>query len=422
MHEKKIEKILSQLSRIIDDAPNTPAEFDRLSGNWLALTRDEKYFYIIGDDVDAYNKVLEDLINKEKWRDKFSEKYINDVLRETMFEILEGGIEKAKKTFCKACQDIESFSIEQTIHIPLGGILMYDIEEIFLGKVQIKRVTESALQEILEAINNITKLTSHSPEEQEYFIQENNRILPEVFLGRVCSVYRVVAEPRRAIELAEQETQRALDLLRYSIPAVSKDKCRVRIDFSSQVSLSFQPSLALSAVSFWQDRKLLNNSYELSKSNLKVLEKLRIFELSEILSKPYEQVNEFEKVLLRGVHWFASSQTQVERENEFLNLTTCLEVFFTPEGGDPISNSIAESLAFILGKDLVERKRLKKRVKELYGLRSKISHGSHSSVLDKDITDLKSIATSLLAKMTERSKDFSSRNDLMDWLETQKLS
>ena len=76
----------------------------------------------------------------------------------------------------------------------------------------------------------------------------------------------------------------------------------------------------------------------------------------------------------------------------------------------------------ILGSNLTERKRLKSRVKELYGLRSVVSHGEHSSILNKDVVDLKFIAMRLLVKMIGRREDFISRRNLIDWLEEQRLS
>jgi hypothetical protein len=298
---------------------------------------------------------------------------------------------------------------------------MYDIEDISLGRIQIIKITEVILKEIIEATTEIIRKTKNSLEEQDFFIREDIEDLSRAFSGEICAVYRVVAEPSRAIELAEQETQRALDLLRYSIPVLHRNEDRVRIDLSSQVPFGYQPAITLSSAGYLKNRQLRNSNYEISAKSLEALEKIRVFELSDILKKPYKDVNEFEKLLLRGIHWFARSQTQVEVENEFLNLTTCLEVFFTSEGGDPISNSIAEGVAFTLGKELAERKRLKRRVKKLYGLRSKVSHGGHSSILARDIIDLKSIAMSLLVKMVEWSKDFSSQKDLVNWIEEQKL-
>lgn len=422
MHPKKVESITNQLSKIIDNAPKSLSESEHHSTNWRLLERGGIYFYLIGENLDAYNKLLEELLNKEKWGEKFSEKYVDEVLQNSMFLILRSGIEKAIVDFVEICRTIEAYSIEQMIHIPLGGISMYGIEELSLGKVQIKKVTEVTLNEILEATRAIIKTSKNSLEEQECIIQKSNENLSSEFLDKVCSVYRVVAEPLRARELAEQETQRSLDLLRYSIPALYSDENRIRIDLSSQSSFSYQPTLIISSAGFIEDRRRLNRTYELSVSNLEVLKELGIFEVSSILRKPYEQVNDFEKTLLRGIHWFASSQTQIEMENEFLNLTTCLEVFFTPEGGDPISNSVAEGVAFILGEDLVERKYLKRRVKKLYGHRSKVSHGGHADILNKDVFDLKYIAMSLLVKMIEWREQFVSREELIDYLENQKLS
>jgi hypothetical protein len=231
-----------------------------------------------------------------------------------------------------------------------------------------------------------------------------------------------VAEPNRARELAEQETQLALDLLRYSIPALYRDGEIIRIGLSSQMSFIYQQTLSLSSDSFLTYRNLLHRDYEISKNNFTVLREIGVFEVSDILRKPYEDLNDFEKTLLRGIHWFADSQTQVKIENEFLNLVTCLEVFFTPDKGDPISSSIAEGTALLLGEDLKERKRIKRRVKELYSLRSQVSHGGHSSILNKDVVDLKFIAMKLLVKMIEWRETFKSRRNLIDWLEDKRLS
>lgn len=350
MHQKKIESILNRLSKIIGYTSESLSE--HISKNWRSFERDGINFYLYGEHLDVYNKLLKELLDKEKWGEKFSEKYVDKVLQNSMFTLLTSGIEKATEDFVEICHNIETYSVDQTIYIPLGGITMYDVEDIFLGRVQIIKITEAILKEVIEAITVITRTTKNSPEEQELFIQEESEYFSREFLGKICAIYRVVAEPFRAIELAEQETQRALDLLRYSIPHIPQRKMedRVRIDFSSQVPFGYQPAINLSSAGYFKNSQLRNFNYEISASNLKVLEEIRVFELSNILKKPYEQVNEFEGLLLRGIHWFARSQTQVDVENEFLNLTTCLEVFFTSKGGDPISSSIAEGVALILGK------------------------------------------------------------------------
>ncbi len=420
MHEKKMESILNRLSKIIDNAPRSLPDKD--SVNRRPLRIDEFKFYLIEDNLDSYNDLLKELMYKEKWGEKFSEKYVDKVLKAGILNILKYGIEKAIEDFIKTCIEVETYSIEQTVYILLGGIEMYDIESFSLGRIEFKRITKASLEEILEAAKTLTKKTRHSPEEQELFIQVSNEDLSKEFSEKICAVYQIVAEPNRARELAEQETQLALDLLRYSIPALYKDGEDIRIGLSSQMSFIYQQTLSLSSDYFLIYRNLLHHDYKISKNNFTVLEEIGVFEVSDILRKPYEQLNDFEKTLLRGIHWFADCQTQVKIENEIMNLVTCLEVFFTPDKGDPISNSIAEGTALLLGEDLKERKRLKKRVKELYSLRSKVSHGGHSSILNKDVTDLKFIAMKLLVKMIEWRETFKSRKDLIDWLEDKRLS
>ena len=206
---------------------------------------------------------------------------------------------------------------------------MFDVEEFSLGRINFKRITKAILEEILEAAETVIRKTKNLPEEQELFIKESNESLSNEFSEKVCAVYQVVAEPNRARELAEQETQLALDLLRYSIPVLYRDESIVRIGLSSQVTSIYQPALTLSSVGLVQDRTLLNRNYEISRNNITVLRKIGVFEMSDILTKPYEQLSDFKKTLLRGVHWFANSQTQIKIENEFLNLIICLEVFFT---------------------------------------------------------------------------------------------
>jgi hypothetical protein len=178
----------------------------------------------------------------------------------------------------------------------------------------------------------------------------------------------------------------------------------------------------LSSTGFVPNWSSKSRIYEISPKNIEVLKHIGVLAIAEILQKSYEQLNNFEKILLRAIHWFASSQTQIKIENEFLNLITCLEVFFTQEGGDPISNSIAEGVALTLGEDLLERKRLKKRIKDLHRLRSKVSHGGNSSILIKDIADLKAISRRLLVKMIECRETFNDREQLVDWLEDKKLA
>lgn len=420
MHEKKRESVLNKLREIVENASGISAEYDYT--NWRSFERNGVVFDLAGGILNKYNDILKDILKKEKWDRKFSEKYVDTVLRNLLLDIVEFSVDVARENFISACLKAESYSVEQTIYVPLDGIVMYEVDELSLGKIQLKKITEVVLDEVLEATRTILRATRNSPEEQETFIRENEENLSEIFLDRICAVCRVVAEPHKAKELAQQETQIALDLLRYSIPALYRRQDIVRIGFLSQVPSSFQPTLVLSCTGYVLHRDRPTLPYELSPVNLETLRRIGVFQFSELLESPYEELNDFERTLLKGVHWFARSQTQIETENEFLNLVTCLETFFTREKGEPISNSIAEGIAFVLSEDLTKRKHLKKRVKELHNLRSEVSHGGHSNIFDVDVQELKMLSMKILREMLAKKSMFTKRTDLINWLEDQKLS
>lgn len=67
------------------------------------------------------------------------------------------------------------------------------------------------------------------------------------------------------------------------------------------------------------------------------------------------------------------------------------------------------------------RRRLKKRVKELYRLRSGVSHGGYKAVLETDLRELTSIARLLTVKMIEHKDEFPTQKALLGWIEERKL-
>jgi hypothetical protein len=68
------------------------------------------------------------------------------------------------------------------------------------------------------------------------------------------------------------------------------------------------------------------------------------------------------------------------------------------------------------------RKLIKKRVKELYGLRSKLSHGGVNRILDSDLRELRELAVKVLIRMIKKSSQFREQHELSQWIEEQKLT
>jgi len=105
-----------------------------------------------------------------------------------------------------------------------------------------------------------------------------------------------------------------------------------------------------------------------------------------------------------------------------LNLLISIESLLTPKEREPIANAIAEGIALVLGEDLENRLSLKKRMKDLYGQRSGLSHGGSKDILESDLSHLQDIAGRLLVWAIKQVDNFKSHQELFDWIEAQKLS
>ena len=143
--------------------------------------------------------------------------------------------------------------------------------------------------------------------------------------------------------------------------------------------------------------------------------------LSQILEKPLNSLTSLEQAILRGLHWFGNALCEKELENELLGYVICLEALLTPKTRDPITNAIAEGVALLLKTDYEARKRLKKRVKDLYGCRSGISHGGKKFVLSADIRELREITRDVIGKVVNLSQQLDSHDKLLDRVEEIKL-
>jgi hypothetical protein len=146
---------------------------------------------------------------------------------------------------------------------------------------------------------------------------------------------------------------------------------------------------------------------------------LKVFEL---LKKNYSVQNDFERTLLRTIHWYATHTIQEELENKLLNLITSLETLLTPRDNNPIGTAIAEGTAILITEGVENRRSLKKRIQELYRLRSAVSHGGKKTVSEKDIVELRWIVSNLIVVLIQKLSEYKTQKELLDWIEEQKFS
>jgi hypothetical protein len=387
------------------------------------ITRREVDFGFDETTDNDFEEVVSDLLKKHKWSEKFSERSLHEKLIEVVVELLKA--DKGDGTgepFAKLVASYEGFNIENVVFIPLGGIVL-NLPEITLGKITLRKITRGAAQEPFVRIDahavNKKWEAQHEDVKKHFF---GNDTLSEV----VCAEFRAVAEPNRAEERAIEECNRVLEFLRFVIPSLYEEYERVEIGYLWDVVEMRGLVLTVQALKpFYHCSSRKSGPvtpFEFNTATVQKLESIGVFRVGEILQKPPHETNEFEKVVLQAIHWYGTSVSQAEIENKFLNLLISIESLLSPKDREPIANAISEGIAFVLGDNFQNRVSLKKRIKELYGIRSGLSHGGKKEILEADLIHLQDIAGRLLVWAIKQVDKFKSHQELFDWIEEQKLT
>jgi hypothetical protein len=234
--------------------------------------------------------------------------------------------------------------------------------------------------------------------------------------------YCAVAEPTRALERAEEEVRAAMEVLNYALAYCWRPGERSPVGLQSDFVFGARSRIIRESVSGkWQvGGGIVGLPIELTEETVRHLAQSGWLRLSEILRS--EKRSEFHKSLLASVHWFAHAQQQLDRPTRILALITALETMLNRKDSGPIANTVAEGVAFLLATDLVTRKAVKSQVARLYGLRNKISHGSHGEILQEDLKRLSVLARDFIYQLVWFEEQFSTRAELAEWIETQRLS
>jgi len=277
--------------------------------------------------------------------------------------------------------------------------------------------------------------------------------IKEDLQGHVCAKIPIAADLEMAIIQAEALCREMLDLLRYSIPFIYGVQGRVRITVDMQ-GRSGQESLSTVRVviqrsgtigsSFEVTRRL--QTFDLSPAILQHMIPIGFFQLIDIFGETDR--TEFENTLLEAIHWFANSQTELNIQYQFLSLMICLETLFTRGSQEPISRTLGEGVAILVGDILAERKnlykqlpneqgvaippeeaitereKLYKQVTDFYTQRSSIAHGKKEGkdILLEDVTELLKITQVVLVALIHRHGEFTTRKALGAWIDHRKFS
>jgi len=356
-------------------------------------------FSLMEQDLKKYQILARKSINKIDSSDKFTESTLENFIFELLVSAVIGKSREGIINELNTVLDhIASFDKEVLVYIPIEGLKL-EFDNLKIGEITFRRINQDSFLKIVGI---------HGAEPDWLFAE-----------------FRAIAEPYRALERAQEEAALAMDVLRYALASLKNSNESYAIGIEGEVGKTISRYPIVESADSSGDIYYLEVKRGLSNIviNLeKVLEDSGANEIVSILNMG-SAISDFEKAILRAVHWFSLAEKQLGNENKLLALITCLETFLTSEYGNPIRNTVAEGSAIILANTLESRKYVKQRINEFYKQRSSISHGGGSkNILDSDIIELKELVQSFIQAMIKRKNEFQTRKNILEWLDDQKLS
>jgi Apea-like HEPN len=307
---------------------------------------------------------------------------------------------------------------ELEIWIPVAMLQIQS--DIMIGKVTLRTITKELLDPWLAAIA-ASAINSTAPQVEQR-LDEMRREMQ----GFAAATVRLFAEPLRTSEIAFEEAERAVALLRFFSPAsripelVSYCTLRGREHMEAAKQLTVQDEMIVG----YSDQSIDHSSpfWTLDDEYIGDVKGSGLGILSDLLNS--EKLTEYQEALLDSVLLYSKAALAKDPAAKLIAILVALESFLLKDSNEPIQQNLAERMAFLFKVPASERREKKRQVIRAYGLRSSFIHHGHSIDTDEMDTLREFMMTAWMSFiiLIEVSNTYTTKAQLFDKLEELKMS
>jgi len=244
--------------------------------------------------------------------------------------------------------------------------------------------------------------------------------ITDLLKNRACAFVAVRGDAERAQADALRDVEPVLDFLQLVAAVFEPSFKAIRIGVGGDL-LTKQPARLLIAAdkSFIQPREnmLFGHRLEMNAGRLQQMRDRGFGPLIDALNKPEVERTEFERYLIRSMHWVADAE---RLENRITGYVTAIDMFFATKG-EPLTRDVTEGTAMLLARDLATRKNIMKRMAEFYEMRSGVSHAGTATFDEVAVTRLKTYAMNFLATVCGKAAQFKTKDEFRAWIADRRL-
>jgi len=244
------------------------------------------------------------------------------------------------------------------------------------------------------------------------------------FQGHAITAISLQAEPERAYEIAIEETNVALAMLRIFSPDTQEPLSYYPCAIWGSANISRGYLMALKQGNFNQmhittlDRRPMPGY--LDSQTIDDLYSTGLEILDSLLQT--SKRNLFQDKLLDALILYSRSAVSKDIADKLVYILVSLESIFLKNSSEPIQQNLGERIAFLIGDSLESRKRIIKVVRDAYNLRSRfIHHGGSINDLET-MREFMRYAWRAVVSLIRLSNSILTIDSLLDRLDDRKLS
>jgi hypothetical protein len=425
LHPKKLESIINTIREIANLSKAYSTTEAPSHSPWLRFFLDGRAVVLREKSLDSYQELIKQILNKApfQWSRKFTEKKVVTLIRGLIVLALsDDKNDLIEYKFKQALTEYDSINKEIRSFLPISGLVIESSIEI--GRLILHPATKSFKKQVFEHIVGVIKKTTESQENKDKYGKDLEKDLDNIFKHPTIVEFSAIAHPDRAQELLEAFTREALDVVIAALPLIARENTKPQIGIGDEIAYSSLPivSIAEESANLSESRIGPFAPVQLNNAAIETMKKHGLWKSFEF--QALDDLTELQRKYLQCIHWLADSNTQKNPANKLLSLSTCLEIFLSPPkmSDVSISNAISEGYALLFVEGFESRKIAKKRIKELYGKRSRLTHGAGAEILDQDIYDLRVAVFNILQHVFDNLGEYKSAEDIQQRIEELRLS
>lgn len=243
------------------------------------------------------------------------------------------------------------------------------------------------------------------------------------FQGWAACTMQIEAEPKRAYEIAMEEAENALALLRVclptnlhpSVPSFCRPVGKEGIEKGLVISIhgNLPPMWS-------EDTSSSFRPWTLNKALMDTIISSGLGELHRLYLS--DNKSEFQRELLKSVMTYSRSSLKAEASDRLIYIFTALDSFLLQNQSENIQQNIAERIAFTISDDASERQKIKKNVIAAYGMRSQAVHHNQGIENREILIEFLRNVFRFYILMVSRNRNYKTRQDFFNDVDLKKFS